>query len=221
MASLPALGPMLAARQVPINPARLERRLGLLEPHDRATVEEVANLLSWSRFPLISDDAVFVRKAIQVVPTLSGPTLAELVRDRLELRTVVAALRRRSAREEPPSSDLVWGFGRFTSRIRDNWREPALGVQSAFPWVTAARDALEKQDAVALERIVLEAAWNKASRLAVRHDFDVEAVALYLVRWHLLERWTRYDAEAAAARFTVLVESALAAAPENLTEALS
>jgi hypothetical protein len=43
---------------------------------------------------------------------------------------------------------------------------------------------------------------------------------MYLVRWELLERWTRYDAEAAAARFSSLVDDALAAAPDTLTEVL-
>lgn len=48
------------------------------------------------------------------------------------------------------------------------------------------------------------------------HDFDFEAVALYVVRWDLLERWTRYDAEAAAARFSTLVADALNAASSTL-----
>ena len=37
-----------------------------------------------------------------------------------------------------------------------------------------------------------------------------------MVRWILLDRWTRYDAEAAAARFDQLVDDALDAAPASL-----
>jgi len=41
-------------------------------------------------------------------------------------------------------------------------------------------------------------------------------VALYVVRWHLLDRWTRYDAEGAAVRFGKLIADALDAAPADL-----
>lgn len=220
MSSLPALGPMLAAKFAPINPSRLQRRMKGLRPDHFREITEVADLLSWSRLALSETDAELVKKARRLMPTLTSPTLVELVRDRLELRTLIAALRRRHAGGDAPAPDVLWGYGRFVRRIRDNWREPGFGVERAFPWVLKAKDMLEKEDTAGLERLLLETVWRKASALASRHDFDFEAVALYLVRWNLLDRWTRYDADAAAARFKTMVEEALVDAPAALTEAL-
>ena len=220
MSSLPALGPMLAAKHAPINDTRLEKRLKGLRPEHRHEVASVANLLSWSRLGLADADADLVKRTRRLIPTLTSETLVALVRDRMELRTVVAALRRRHAGEDAPAPDTLWGYGRFVRRIRENWREPGFGVEVAFPWVLQAKEKLENEDAAGLERILLETVWRKAASLAARHDFDFEAVALYLVRWNLLDRWTRYDADAAAARFKTLVEEALDRAPGALMEAL-
>ena len=79
--------------------------------------------------------------------------------------------------------------------------------------MVAAREKLERGDTAGLERIALEAAWRQAARMQEGHQFDFEAVALYVIRWNILDRWTRYDAEAAAARFSDLVDAALKAAP--------
>ncbi|WP_108659900.1 hypothetical protein [Acuticoccus kandeliae] len=221
MASLPALGPMLAAKHAPINRDRLRARLSMLAPEHREEVDELTGLMVWSRIGLAETDAAMVLRARRLVSRLSSETLIQLVRGRMELRTTVAALRSRNAGEDAPGRDAVWGYGRYVNRIRENWGQPGFGVTAAFPWILQAKDRLEKGDSAALERIILEAAWRQAAWLAAGHDFDYEAVALYLVRWNLLDRWTRYDAQAAAARFAALVDDALARAPESLTEILT
>lgn len=219
MASLPALGPMLSAKHAPINRVRLESRLHQLHPDDQNELFAVRDLLSWQRLPLTGTDEELVHRARKVIPALNCETLARLARDRMELRTLVAALRRRHSGQDAPPAETLWGYGRYLSRIRANWREPGFGVEQSFPWVLPARAALENKDATRLERILIEAAWVQAERLAVLHHFDFEAVALYLVRWSLLDRWTRYDAESAAARFQELLDDALEAGPEPILEA--
>jgi len=214
VASLPALGPVLSAKHPPINRVRLQARFRMLEPEHRAELLALADLLAWSRLPLAGTDAALVARARRLVPALSSPTLATVARDRLELRTLVAALRRRHAGEEAPPRGQAWGYSRYLKRIEANWRDPSFGVGRIYPWLAEARTKLEKGDAAGLERILLEEAWRQAALRAVGHDFDYEAVALYMIRWSLLERWTRYDAEAAAARFGALVEQALETAPD-------
>jgi hypothetical protein len=217
VASLPALGPILAAKTAPINPVRLQARLrDMLRPEHLAELEAAASLLAWPRQPLLETDAEFVGKARKVMPTLESETVRRLVDDRLELRTVIAALRRRHAGQDAPAASEVWGSGRYGDRIRANWREPRFGLGQSLKWVLRAKGKLDKGDAAGLERILLEAAWRQADRLVGAHDFDFEAVALYVVRWNLLDRWTRYDAEAAAARFGALVAEALDVAPASL-----
>lgn len=209
---------MLVARHAPINRVRLQTRLKQLRPEHFAELTTVAELVVWSRLPLVGTDADMVRRARSVIPTLTSPTLADLARDRMEMRTLVSALRRRHGGQDAPPAEVDWGYGRFVRSITKAWREPDFGLARSFPWVNAARECLEKQDSRGLERILLEQAWRLADRVAGGHIFNFEAVALYLIRWHLLCRWTQYDAEAAAVRFGELVAEALDSAAKMLNE---
>jgi hypothetical protein len=216
MASLPALGTILAAKTPPINRVRLEARLkSMLRPEHLAEIDAAVDVLAWPRQPLSMTDSEFVKKAQQVIPKIQNETLRRLVRDMIELRTVVAALRRRHAGQDAPAEGEVWGYGRYVERIRANWREPGFRLEQVIKWVLPAKEKIEKADAAGLERILLEAAWRHADRLIGAHDFDFEAVALYVLRWAILDRWTRYDVEAAAARFGALLAEALDAAPAS------
>jgi hypothetical protein len=76
--------------------------------------------------------------------------------------------------------------------------------------VLKAKEKLEAGDARGLEAIVLQAAWDAGARHLAGHAFDFEAVAFYVLRWSLIDRWSRYDATAAAARFTDLLDAAFA-----------
>lgn len=210
MASLPALGPILAAKEAPISARRLMKRLqDMLSPAHQAELSAASELLVWSRLPLLTSDEDYLRLAAATLPKLSNPTVRRLVLDRLAQRTVVAALRRREAGQDAPAADLVWGYGEVASRIRKHWREPGFGLGPAFKWVLPLKEMIAAGDAAGVERMLLENAWRTALRLANPHDFDFEAVAIYVARWHLLIRWTRYDAEVAAARFGELIAEAL------------
>ncbi len=216
MASLPALGPVLGLKRPPINRARLSARHGLLAPEHKAELDRITRVLAWRDWPLLATDTAFLTEARETTARLTRPTLEQLVAERLEMRTLVAALRRRHQGEEAPRAEVAWGTGRYLRRIRENWREPGFGVARAFPWVLEARDKLQRGEVKGLERVLLQAAWRQAARLGEGHAFDFEAVVLYTVRWALLERWTGLDAEAAAARFARLKEGALAALPHPL-----
>ncbi len=216
MASLPALGPILAAKRAPINRIRLLARLQMLRPEHLAEIQVAANLLAWPDQAMLTSDADFVSKARKVIETLKSETLRQLVHHQLEQRTVLGALRRRHAGQAAPAASEIWGYGRYVDRIRANWREPGFGLAPSLKWVLPVKERLDKSDAPGLERILLEAAWRHADGLVGAHYFDFEAVALYVLRWDLLDRWTRYDAEAAAARFGALIADALNATPATV-----
>ncbi len=225
MASLPALGPILAAKRAPINRIRLKARLQMLRPEHLAEIDAAANILAWPAQGALTGDADFVSKARKVIESLESETLRQLVHHQLEQRTVLAALRRRHAGQPAPAASEIWGYGRYLDRIRANWRDPGFGLAQSLSWVLPVKEKLDRSDAPGLERILLEAAWRHADRLVGAHDFDFEAVALYVLRWDLLDRWTRYDAEAAAARFGALIADALRVAPttaqSDLTRAVA
>ena len=210
VSSLPALGPMLAAKTPPINRDRLTARLRSgLAPGDHAQLDSLSSVLDWARVQNHAADADAVAAARAAERSLASPVLRIYLRDRMELRTTIAALRRRARGEGPPPEDAPWGFGRYLRRIRAHWSDPGFGVTRAFPWVPEAARKLEAGEAAAMERIVLEAAWRQAERRGALHRFDLEAVVFYVARWALLERWTRYDAQAAEMRFADLMDRAL------------
>ncbi len=208
VASLPAIGAFLCDKEPPINRTRLFDRLKMLAPEDRAELDALISVFSWAALDVTEDDAAFLERAGRVVSSLRGEDLRRAARDRLEIRTLIAALRRRHAGEDAPADDLRWGYGRFVDVIRANWGSPDFGVGRAFPWVLAAREKLEAGDTVGFERIALEAAWNSGTRCELGHAFDYEAVIFYVLRWSLNERWSRYDADTAGTRFAGLLDAA-------------
>jgi hypothetical protein len=209
MASLPAIG-LLSEKEPPINRARLYERLKQLAPEDMAEVEMIRSILSWDQIDIGSDDPAFLDRLAAVLARVRSPDIRAAIHERMEIRTVIAALRRRHEGLDSPGPGERWGWGRHVETIRANWGQPDFGLARVFPWVLAARERLETGDSAGLERLVLETAWAAVARRALGHEFDYEAVAFYLTRWSLAERWARYDADAAAARFAEMLEAATA-----------
>ena len=212
MASLPAIR-FLSEKEPPIDRPRLMERLKDMPAADQETLRELTEVVSWRFIDVTDDDAAFLDRAEALLERTASPTLRAALRERLELRTVVAALRRRQAGEAAPPRGVRWGFGPHLERIRANWSVPDFGVATFYRWLPAAKEALDAGDAVALERLLLETAWQQQARHAEGHDFDFAAVALYMLRWSMADRWARYDADEATIRFAELLDAALADAP--------
>lgn len=209
VASLPALPPTPAAKRLPISRLRLDQRLRALPPDDRALLDELRSLFALTHRDPRPTDADLVERARQLVPRLPSAALRRAVAYTMDLLTITAALRRRR-RGEPPPSDATWGYGRWTRAIAENWQEPGLGIEQAFPWVREAAEQVDRGDAIALESLLMRQFWTMTGRLNVGHDFDFTAVALYALRFQVLERRVAYDAETATLRFRRLVEDGLA-----------
>lgn len=208
LSSLPYHGPLFGAKQTPLSRIRLDQRLRLLDPEDAACLSTLQQTLDWSKQDPELSDRDAVRTARQRLETIQHPFARDLAVWRLELRTLIAALRRRH-RGEPAPQDDSWGLGRWLGRIRRNWDEPAFRLEGAFPWLTEAARHVAGGHALALERLVLGAVWSHLERIGEGHHFDFEAVTLYVMRWDLIARWTSYEAEAAERRFDALVDEAL------------
>jgi hypothetical protein len=165
--------------------------------------------MHWHRLPLERSDREIVESAERLVPSIRSPLLREVAQWRIELRTVVAALRRRAAGEPAPTATEKWGYGRWVQAIERNWGRSDIGLSSALPWVDEFQQLIEKDDALGVERAIGSAVWQYLSRAAVGHHFDFEAVALYVLRWDVIHRWTVYDGQEAQKRFHEMLEEAL------------
>lgn len=209
MASLPPLGQLFGSKQTPISRLKLEQRLKLLDAKDTELLHRISRLISWSEQPIKETDAQFVTEANQFLATVSHATLREIIRFRLDLRTIIAALRRRHRGESEPPIVQLWGVGNWVDHIERYWNEPGFRLEMIFPWVIQAYQLLNSDDSVGLERLQFELNWKMLDRLSLGHYFDFEAVIIYLMRWSLVDRWTRYDGEIAVKRFRELVDEGI------------
>jgi Protein of unknown function (DUF2764) len=216
ISSLPYHGVLFGARQTPLSRIRLQQRLSLLEPADAACLQSIAGLLSWSHLGRERRDEAIIGHARAVIPTLVNTFVRDLVIWRLELQTVMAAMRRRQRGQAAPHAHESWGYGRWLTHLCKYWNEPHFRLERVFPWLPEARTLLESGDTLGLERLLIGIGWEHLERLSDGHHFDFEAVLIYTQRWDLIARWTCYNGEAALTRFDEMVEAGLQAAPPDV-----
>ena len=96
MGSLPALPTRFEdAGRVPISHPRLEDRLKMLEAEDAEVIEQMADFLVWDRQPGDRTDEQIVRQYEQFTNSVKNRFTRDLMEERMGMRTIIAALRRR------------------------------------------------------------------------------------------------------------------------------
>jgi len=209
MASLPPLGDLFGQQQTPLTEVQLQHRLRYLIAEDSKTLSQIEQLVRRSKQPAEWTDAQIVGSTKALLDHLKSNTLKQAVEFVINLRTIVAALRRRRLGENsPPKSE--WGFSPWIKRIERHWTEPDFGLGSAVHWLPEARRLWDGDDSVELERLILVQSWKQFSRLSNGHYFDFPAVVLYVLRWSLINRRVNYDRENAQKRFNSLIDDGIA-----------
>ncbi|MCA9736065.1 MAG: DUF2764 family protein [Gemmatimonadetes bacterium] len=204
LASVPRLPRFDRAERLPIHRERLQRRLGLLAEPDRRAVEQVARLLTWRRPP--SSDAKALEAGRAVLDASPSAEVRDLVRFRLSLRVVVAALRARQQERVPAVRALLAGS---PVELALRWDEPDLGLARGLRWVTAAREHIATGRARALDSLLLGVAWDDLTRRESGRPFSLLACLAYVLKWDVLDRWFTYDDAQARQRFETLALEAL------------
>lgn len=207
--SLPYHGFLFAARQTPLSRLRLRDRLKILEETDTEALQELVSVLDWSHHSMEVTDATLIKRTRCLEQLWGDGFLTDMLRFHMELRTLLVALRRRHRGETAAPDGELWGYGRWVPHIERNWNESGFGLQRVYPWVIRAENLLEVEDSLALERLRLNIAWDHLIRISEGHEFDFEAVVIYVQRWDLIARWSSYDGDQAVARFDTLVEEGL------------
>jgi hypothetical protein len=209
MASLPPLGDLFGQNQTPLTEIRLRHRLRFLTDQDSKTLSQIEQLVRRSKQPAEWTDAQIVESAKALLDHLSSNTLKQAVEFVVNLRTIVAALRRRKLGENSPPKQSDWGYSPWIQRIERHWTEPDFGLGTVVPWVSKARRLWDDDDSVELERLILVESWKQFGRLSNGHYFDFAAVVLYVLRWSLINRRVNYDRETAQKRFNSLIDDGI------------
>lgn len=201
IASLPALPAGLDAECRLMTRPALEKRLQMLKSGDAEALAELLDFLSWDRQPLGRTDEEVIAGYRKLMGTTRHPLVRKIIAQRMDMRTIISAIRRRRLELGPPT-----GVGQWVDPIRRRWAEPGFGLLTRFPWVGELERLIASGATHEAERQMLVVTWDVWSRAASRHQFTFEAVLLYVARWALLNRWAAQDAAAGRQRFNKLLE---------------
>lgn len=210
MASLPP-HPMSLwdKKNKPVSRLHLERRLTLLNEQDRQQLAEIEAVLHWSKINTEHSDSETLAEAENLIKTLERPLLQDVVVWRLELRTIMAAIRRRKLGKEAPAKNERWGIGQVVPFIRRNWQTNDFSLSHRFSWVSTANTLLESEQTHELEKLILNLGWQYYASLGQSHYFDFEAVVIYVLRWNIVQRWVQCNEQEAMRQFETLVTTGL------------
>ncbi|MDD2739102.1 MAG: DUF2764 family protein [Methylomonas lenta] len=210
LSSLPVQPAELFTSKLPvISRIQLDNRLAVLDAEDTADLARIEGLLHWSKMQEW-DDATIINRGQSELALIRSSFLRDIVSWRLELRTLLTALRRRHAGESITPSDIFYGFGDHLQFIRRNWQKPDFGLGNTLPWLKQANQLITENKPQNLDKLMLELNWKHYARLSLGHYFDFPAVALYVLRWDLINRWVSYDKDRALLRFNELISAGMA-----------
>lgn len=204
IASLPHLPAHFDVDRPPVTRPRLEQLLKMVHEEDARVLQQLTDFLHWDRQPIDQTDDQVVQRYERLKEQTHHPLVLEVVEHRINVRTIVSALRRQRDGSGPPV-----GVGRLVEPIRRHWHAPQFGLQRRFPWIEEFAELMVAGEAVRAERVLFEFTWRTWCRMSTGFTFSFEAVLLYLARWSIVDRWTSRNAETGRTRFDQLVEETL------------
>jgi len=194
----------------PVSRIHLERRLGLLTDADRQQLAQIESILHWSKMDNEhSSDAIIAAEAERVIQSIDIPLLRNVITWRMELRTIITAIRRRKLGMDAPAKNEPWGYGEVVAFIRNNWQVNDFSLSHRFAWVKQANTLFETDQSVELEKLLLNLSWQHYERMGRTHYFDFEAVVIYVLRWNIINRWSQCNEEVAMRQFDILINNGL------------
>ena len=209
IASLPPLKKFDQAERLPINMERLRERLTILGQEDAKLVDSVASFIIWHRQPMERSDKEMFVVYKQLIESIYSPMIKEMINLRIDIRTIVVALRRRYRGLPAPKSGELWGMGRWVQHIEKYWDDQNLRLAAVYPWIPQVREYLENGNALELERLQMNQVWEGVDRLEDQNYFGIDVIFSYLFKWDMMQRWLANDVESAKLRFDELVSEVI------------
>jgi hypothetical protein len=202
--SLPSLPVRYDGGRLPISLHTLQDRLRLLSENDWKIVEKLSEFFVWDRQPLDRTDQKVWEAFQQLRREINNALARQVIDYRIDMRTVVAGLRRKRFNEGPMD-----GFGELASWIRRHWNQPYFELSKRYPWIVAFSNAVESGRLLEAQQILFDDLWTKWTRLAQQFHFTLETIILYIARWEIVERWTSLDATEGRRRFDFLLSETM------------
>ena len=214
--SLPHLHNPFVQKRPPITAVQFRKRFNMLDLGDQKLILALAEAFYWGRISLASSDETLIRKAGRLLDRINSPDLKGWLLWRMDMRALMAALRRRKKTQESPGKNERWGYGRYVRAIENNWSHPYFKLEGRFTWLVEANTLLGSGDSFALEKLLLSTAWNYYSHQQADTRYSFSDVWLYSMKWDLVNRWCQYNAEQARVSFDQMVVDGLLKPTEEL-----
>jgi hypothetical protein len=218
MVSLPHLRNPFVSEQTPISRVQLANRLTMLQPEDRQILSEISHVQYWGELESTVPEAELLKRAELLRRQTDGRQLWEWVQWRLDVRFLMAALRLRRDQADAPDPILFGAYSRYALNVQRHWGHATFQLEGRFPWLKDVVRYLEEQNAVALEKVLLQEVWRYYSRRTLKVQYGLDAVVLYIGRWDLVDRWTGYRKDLARVRFDNLLQASLTQAQATLEQ---
>ncbi len=205
LASLPPLPRFDQTERLPITRERLSQRFSMLTPDDAQLFDHAAEFLAWQRQTATRTDQQMIANFKKMEKRIAQPKLRSIFDLPIDQRTIMAALRRRFRGLPAPTSEELWGVGRYVNHIEHNWEDPHFKLSAVYHWIPQARTYLEASETLALERLLKTTLWDHVDRSVPPYEFGFSAVLAYIIKWDILDLWLSYNIEDARVRFDELV----------------
>lgn len=189
----------------------------MLEADDRELLNRFVAFVSWQRQPVEKTNQEIIDQYNAVMALIENPIIADMINIRMDVRTIIAALRRKDKGLAQPKTGEPWGVGRLVRHIEKNWDDADFKLSSSYPWISRARELITNGESVELEKLLMNIIWHSSEKLSEQKNFGFEKVLSYLFRWDILQRWLEYDVEKAKIRIDELTNEALTEQGELFT----
>lgn len=208
LTSLPHLVDPFKYQAQSISLVQLKKRMNMLGSDDYKWIGEFRNLFYWGGIMLDTDETQLARKANRFLDEISCPDIKSWLLWRMNVRTIIAALRHRKNGESAPGN-MSWGFGSYVKHIEKNWSSPCFKLENRYPFLPEIHKHLSSGESYELEKVLLTAIWHFYATRTPKYPHGFAMVVLYVMKWDLVDRWRQYNAEKSAERFNTLVNSCL------------
>jgi len=208
--ALPDLPPLAKCKQLPISRIALERRLTMLEEEDLKLLRLAESLYHFGEDQQknLSDQKRVYQWQSQL-QKVHSPEIRRCIELRLEWQSLLAALRQRQQGDKGP--EHFFGLGRWTTRIRQHWHEPAFGLENALPLLNELQPLMQKGAAGEVEKQINTWLWQNLIQVERSHAFTLETVICFVLRWGIAEKQIRNDADQALEAFESMADALISA----------
>jgi len=208
LTSLPHMHSLFDKPQQMLTRYQLDKRLLMLEIEQQAIVTEIEHLLLSNFLSENVDETQLIKQAQKTLMKYENEVFRNIAFWYLDTRTIIAAISRKNNNEKAPP--VCWSFGSRYEYIRHHWNSPAFGLASNFPWISEFISKLDQHDIIGAEKLLMQATWKKLNVIAPIEQFTFEQVVIYILRWHLVNRWREYNGKKSLEIFKDAVDKQLA-----------